>query len=200
MTVDMFRGQARVRIDDDVIESVGYFPEGDLDPNIRIVDITPEQAEEIRKPSAKQVLMPDGSIVSDPPTPMPIRYTEGVVVEGMVHTADATPTPIWSLTLAQRTGYAGQATVIGVDSGNGTVKVTNVTFAMKRLNAAPVGVGNPPMVTVSRHDDPAATAWNVQPSIVGNDVVVTVTGAAGRPIDWSIHGSMMSFTPGGIGA
>lgn len=122
-------------------------------------------------------------------------FTENLAVRGRVRTTDATPTEAYRLALQPLTGYTGTVTVIGVDTANGAVRVIRASFAVKRLNAAALAVGGP--VVLASHADAAATAWQVAASVTANDAVVTVTGAAGRTVDWSLSGEMTSFTPSG---
>lgn len=112
-----------------------------------------------------------------------------------IQTTTATPTEIYRATLTQNTGYLANLTLLGVDTGNGAVKSLNAHVLAKRLGAGAVLV-QPPVV-VSSLQDTAATTWAVGASVSGNDVVVTVTGAAGRTIEWSLTGSVTSFTPAG---
>jgi hypothetical protein len=136
-----------------------------------------------------------GAAVTDPPDPPPILFGTVTAFSGMVRTTDATPTEIYRVTLAPQTGYAGEVTVIGVDGANGAVKVLRASFAFKRLNAGAMNVGAP--VVVAQHADAAATGWGIAPSVSGNDIVLSVTGASGRTIDWAADGMVESFAPGG---
>lgn len=131
----------------------------------------------------------------DPADPLPLVFSSSQSLHGQVRTTDATPTEVVRLTLSLQTGYTGQVNVIGVDSGNGALRVIRASFAIKRLNGGAVSVGAP--VVVASHADASATSWTIASSVNGNDAIVTVTGAAGRTIDWLCEGSMISFTPAG---
>lgn len=130
-----------------------------------------------------------------PADPLPLVFTDDVRISGSVRTTDATPTEVYRLTLLVQTGYTGVVAVIGVDTGNGAMRVIRASFAVKRLNAGALAVGAP--VVIASHADAGATTWTVAPSLSGNDALVTVTGAAGRTIDWNVSGLMTSFTPAG---
>ena len=125
-----------------------------------------------------------------------IVFSADRALEGKVQTTDATPAEVVRLTLERQTGYTGQVSIIGVDGGNGAVRVIRASFAVKRLNAGALSVGAP--VVIASHADSGATAWAINQSVAGNDVVVSVTGAAGRTIDWYCNGQIMSFAPGGV--
>jgi hypothetical protein len=124
-----------------------------------------------------------------------VIFTEDVRLVGRVRTTDATPTEVYRLTLLPLTGYTGQVAVIGVDTGNGAVRVIRASFAVKRLNGGALAVGAP--VVIASHADAGATAWQIAASVSGNDALVTVSGAAGRVVDWSCTGVMTVFTPSG---
>lgn len=131
-----------------------------------------------------------------PAAPPPIVFSENAPLAGQVHTTDATPTEVLRITLAPQTGYTGQVSTIGVDSGNGAVRVLRVSFAIKRLNGGALSVGAP--VVLASHGDAAAASWAITMSVPGNDAVISVTGAAGRNVDWVAQGEIMSFAPGGV--
>lgn len=122
-------------------------------------------------------------------------FSEDVRISGRVRTTDATPTEAYRLALLPLTGYTGQVAVIGVDTGNGAVRVIRASFAAKRLNGGALAVGAP--VVLASHADTGTTTWQIAASVVGDDAVVTVTGAAGRVVDWSVSGTMTTFTPAG---
>ena len=130
-----------------------------------------------------------------PADPLPLVFTEDVRISGNVRTTDATPTEVYRLTLLSMSGYTGVVAVIGVDTGNGAMRVIRASFAVKRLNAGALAVGAP--VVIASHADAGATTWQIAASVSGNDALVTVTGAAGRTIDWNCSGLMTSFTPSG---
>jgi hypothetical protein len=126
----------------------------------------------------------------------PVQYSNDLVMRGQAHTTDATPTQIWRSTIPPRTGAAGQCMIIGVDSGNGNVHVWRTSFAFKRLNAGALIVGTP--FIEPPQTDAGASTWEINAVAQGNDIVVTVAGAAGRPVDWQITGSGTVFAPHGL--
>lgn len=107
-----------------------------------------------------------------------------------------TPTEIYRVELLQLTGYSINVTVMGVDNGNGAIKKQTGDYTLERLNAAPILIGE----TLSTpHQSAAASTWKIDRSFVTENGktygVITVTGAAGRTIDWLVKGTMFYFTP-----
>jgi hypothetical protein len=128
-------------------------------------------------------------------SPPPLVYSGDFAVTGRVRTTNATPTEIYRLSLAQLTGYWVDVKILGVDAGNGAVRAMHVEAIVKRLGNGALAIGNVGMpLDVA---DVAASTWTVSRAVAGNDVIVTVTGAAGRTIDWQITGTVRSFTPAG---
>lgn len=190
--------QASVRTSDRLVLQLGRGV-GERD-GCEIVDLTDEKYAELQaalaQPNGGVLLAADGTITVLPPVPPPLIYSSAIPLSGRVTTTNATPAELWRLPLAQLTGYDLSATIMGVDNGNGAVKKLVTSQTVKRLNAAPLNVGA--ATVVANHADAAASAWAVAVSFAGNDLVVTVTGAAGRTIDWHVSGTMTTFTPSGV--
>jgi len=125
----------------------------------------------------------------------PLVYRDGINIDQRLRTTNATPAELWRATLAQRTGYRATLTLIAVDAGNGAVRTLEARVTAKRLTGSALLVGTP--VVVSDQQDSGTSAWAITAAVSGNDFVVTVTGAAGRNIDWQLAGDVVSFTPGG---
>lgn len=141
-----------------------------------------------------------GVTVLDPPAV--VTYSGELQMIGRLRTTDATPTEVYRRTLAQLTGYRAIATLLAVDAGNGVVRMIHASIVAKRLNNGAALVGTP--VVIANHQDSGAAAttsgvagWAITASASGNDFVITVTGAAGRTIDWLLDGRVVSFTPSG---
>lgn len=130
-----------------------------------------------------------------PADPPPLVYRDGLAIDQRMRTTSATPAELWRATLAQRTGYRASLTLIAVDAGNGAVRTIDARITAKRLGGNALMVGA--VTVVSDHQDAGTAAWGITASVSGNDFVVTVTGAAGRNIDWQLAGDVVSFTPGG---
>lgn len=130
-----------------------------------------------------------------PADPAPLVYRDGIIIDQRLRTTSATPAELWRATLAQRTGYRATLTLIAVDAGNGAVRTIEARVTAKRLTGGALLVGTP--VVVSDQQDSGTSAWAITAAVSGADFVVTVTGAAGRNIDWQLAGDVVSFTPGG---
>jgi len=148
-----------------------------------------------RNTDYNKYLADGGVAVTDPADPPPLKYSENLYINPRIRTTDATPTEVWRTTLHTLTGYTSILTLIGVDSGNGAVRIIRASVGVKRLNAGALMIGAP--VVIANHADAAASTWNIGAAVDVNDFVVTVTGAAGRIIDWSLTGTIQSFTPAG---
>lgn len=130
------------------------------------------------------------------PAPM-TDYAAEIPMSARARTTDATPTEIYRAQLVPMTGYRALATLLGVDAGNGNVRQVYASMVAKRLGGSAVMVGAP--VVLANIQDAGAAAWAVSASVSGNDFVISVTGAAGRTIDWLLDGRAVSFKPGGAG-
>lgn len=127
--------------------------------------------------------------------PAPLTYDDSLTIRARLRTTNATPTELYRATLASLTGYRASLTLIAVDAGNGAVRTIEARITAKRLNAGAVLVGSP--VVVSDQQDAGTAAWGIAAAVNGNDFVVTVTGAAGRSVDWLLSGEVTSFSPSG---
>lgn len=127
--------------------------------------------------------------------PAPLVYRDGLAIRERLRTTNATPAALYRATLAQRTGYRASLTLIAVDAGNGAVRTIEARVTAKRLTNGALLVGQP--VVVADQQDSGTASWGIAASVSGNDFVITVTGAAGRNIDWALSGDVVSFTPGG---
>lgn len=186
--------QAQVVIATGQIIALGTFPAGSPDPStVAVVSLTDAQATTAAQPGAK-VLNANGSITVTPPPPPPLLYAGDLAMTGRLRTTDATQTEIYRATLRSMTGYRALATLLVVDAGNGDLRQIYASMVVKRLGAGAIVL---PSVTLANHQDAGAAGWTAVPSASGNDFVITVTGAAGRTIDWLLDGRIVSFTPAG---
>lgn len=145
-------------------------------------------------------LPPEAQPVVDAHVPPPVatEFAAAEQIDAVARTTDAAPRELLRFPLAVQTGYDCTLVVMGVDAGNGAVAKLRVDATIKRLNAGPLAVAAP-TTTVSQRDA-AASAWAVALTFSGNDALVSVTGAAGRSIDWIVRASVARFAPSGIGA
>lgn len=143
-------------------------------------------------------LPPEATPVVDAHTAPP-RVTElavAVPIEGLLRTTDGAAHELLRFALELQSGYDVEVRVMGVDAANGAVKKLLVNVTMKRLLGGPQAVGAP--TTLVSHQDSQASAWAVGFSFSGNDALISVTGAAGRTIDWVCRGSVGRFAPAGL--
>lgn len=130
-----------------------------------------------------------------PADPPPVVYSGSRPMAARLRTTDATPAELFRATLAPLTAYAALLELLAVDAGNGALRRIRASIVAKRLAGGAVLVGAP--VVIANHQDTAAASWSISAVVDGNSFVVTVTGAAGRNIDWLLGGTFQSFTPGG---
>lgn len=131
----------------------------------------------------------------DPADPAAVVYGRTLTVDQRLRTTTATPAEIARWTLATLTGYRVALELLAVDAGSGALRFIAASIVAKRLGNGAALVGAP--VVVANHQDAAASTWAIVAAVSGNDVVITVAGAAGRSIDWQLTGRVLSFTPGG---
>jgi hypothetical protein len=133
--------------------------------------------------------------------PLVTAYSGSVEVGRLLRTTDDQPHEIYRFPCDQHRRYRANLLIDGIDAGSFASKVMEGRFVWKRLtaNAIMVGSGGGIAVISDLHDT-AAASWlpNCLPS--GTDVVFTVTGAAGRTIDWKLEGRIDIFAPGGLDA
>jgi hypothetical protein len=92
--------------------------------------------------------------------------------------------------------YRATLRVCGIDAGNGTTRDSQVVMVFKGLASSLGQVGA--TAVLWNMQDTAAASWRIQPSVQGADLVVQVTGAVGRTIDWSLAGEVGAFAPEGL--
>lgn len=138
----------------------------------------------------------------DPADPPPLVYGGTSRVGARIRTTDATPAELFRRSLSTLSEYEAEFKLRGIDAVNGSVRRIRADVVAKRLNGGALMVGAP--VVLANHQDTGAAAttsgvanWAITASVSGVDFVITVTGAAGRTIDWMLSGVVESFTPGG---
>lgn len=156
----------------------------------------------------------DGNIVDVPagmapvlaahiPPPAIIGVLATLQVAARVRTTDATPTEIFRRTLAQVTEYEAEFKLRGIDAGNGVVRRIRADVVAERLMGGAVLIGTVVVSNIQTPSGAAATTsnvtnWAITAAVSGNDFVITVTGSAGRTIDWLLSGAVDRFSPSGL--
>src|SRR5262245_10295800 len=106
-------------------------------------------------------------------------YAGAAPVGARARTTDATPTVIYRFPCELKHVYSGDLTIIGIDAGNGAIKDMLGRFVWKRLAAGAIFTG---VTIVSDIHDSAAASWIATAGPSGNEILFSVTGAAGRTI------------------
>lgn len=146
-----------------------------------------------------------GGLIDLPPEAIPVvdahvaplaavDVARSITVSARLRTTEAAAHEILRFPCEQKRLYQASLKINGVDAGNFVSKITEGRFTWKRNAAAAVMVG---VTVVSNIQDTAASSWNPQAAVSGNDIVFTVTGAAGRTIDWLLTGDIAVFAPSG---
>jgi hypothetical protein len=129
------------------------------------------------------------------PPPLVVEFAGSTQVEAIVRTTDAAPLVVFRFPTLQKRLYQGNLTISGIDAVSGASKLMEGRFVWKRPAAAAVMVG---LTVVSDIHDAAAASWAPNAAPQGADIVFTVTGTAGRTIDWLLAGAVDVFAPGGL--
>jgi hypothetical protein len=111
-------------------------------------------------------------------------------VPSQITTTDANPATLWSATPSSGTNMWFEAVVTAREAGDANVAayVRYVHVRRSSNGGIPTIVGSVGAPFTSETNN----AWDCIFAIVGNDVVLRVTGAAGANITWTLH-SMRSF-------
>lgn len=172
------------------VQGIGAYPiEGGAATTLHTYDATGAEAE---MPAGAQAVV-DAHVAP----PLIVQFVERIQVTAIKRTTDATPTEAFRFTTRTTHVYRATFQIIAIDAGNGVVKDQEARVTFKRGTAAsPVQVGA--TAALYGAQDAGAAAWAIQPSISGADVVISVLGAAGRTIDWSLAGEIIAYAPGGL--
>jgi hypothetical protein len=125
-----------------------------------------------------------------------IRYGGVRPLSARARTTDDQPHEVLRLPTDPKHVYRASVRVCGIDAGNGTTRDSEVRMVFKRAGAAPAQVGA--TTVMSNAQDTAAASWRIAASVDGVDLVISVTGAAGRAIDWQVTGEIGAFAPEGV--
>lgn len=125
-----------------------------------------------------------------------IRYGGVRPLDARLRTTDDQPHEVLRLATEPKHVYRATVRVCGIDAGNGTTRDSEVRMVFKRAGAAPSQVGS--TTVMSNAQDTAAASWRIAASVDGNDLVISVTGALGRTVDWQVTGEIGAFAPEGV--
>jgi hypothetical protein len=127
--------------------------------------------------------------------PRPIDYAHQQDVSAIARTTDATPVEIFRFPCMARHVYRANLRLSGVDATNGTTRITEARFAWKRPATTAMMIGT---TVVSNLADAGAASWTQSATAVGTEIVFSVTGAAGRTVDWLVVGEIGTYAPEGL--
>lgn len=153
-----------------------------IDPETGEVTIV----ETVREMTAGEIAAPPAALFS-----LPIDITGH-----QVRTVGLVAAEIYRLPIGSKTGVAITARFLAFDAVNGAMRRVEVAISGKRLLAGIVQVGATTQLV--SHADVGTTTWAITPSISGNDFVISVVGAVGRTVDWSLTGTVVLFGPEGL--
>jgi hypothetical protein len=110
--------------------------------------------------------------------------SDGSVINNVaeVQTTDATVTSLATLTLLDENTYHARARVIGVESDGSNRASYEITVTAYRTGAGNATLQNTPTVL---HAEESDNTWDVDFTVSGNDLRVSVTGVAATTIEWS---------------
>lgn len=132
----------------------------------------------------------------------PVRFQATEPFMRQVRTTGAAPAEIFRATLGQMTACRARLVVLAIDSGNGAYASLEKIVSVERLGAGAVNLLTTDTVVQRMTGAAAVTAgvasWAVAVTLAGNDIVVRVTGATGRTVDWGMSGEVMRYAPGGV--
>jgi hypothetical protein len=131
-----------------------------------------------------------------PAAPPPIRTGAGITVREDVRTTDATPVEVFRFPTKPKHVYRSTLSLTAIDAGDGTVKDSEVRIVFKGTQATLSRVGT--TAVLSNLQDSAASTWAITAQAQGTELVITVTGAAGRSIDWLLTGTIGAYAPEGL--
>ncbi len=116
-----------------------------------------------------------------------------------VQTVNATSAELLRAAVPPLTGYTARLRIIGVADNLAMRAVEAIVVIGRGTNGAAIiqNAGSQGQTVLADHRSGVGGSWAIVPSVVGNDYVITVTGSAGRTVDWRLVGTVEAFTPGG---
>lgn len=130
--------------------------------------------------------------------PRVVEHVEVVAVTAVTRTTDGAFREIWRLKTTPRHAYRAALEMVAIDATDGTTKAQEARLVFKGTAGSVVQVGA--TVVLWAAQDAPATGWAIQAQVQGTDLVFGVRGAAGKTIDWSLEGQVVTFSPEGLDA
>lgn len=147
-------------------------------------------------PGTKTVNL-DLTITVTPPTPVLTKNDSIIIPTVFQQTTNATPMQLASFPLNQpNTQYVAHFRLFAVDTGNGNRRYIEATVVATRLGAGALLDGT--TVHVDTSNGATAAAWAAVTSASGNNILITITGQAGRTLQWFLEGNYRRFNPVGF--
>jgi len=128
--------------------------------------------------------------------PLVVDYVATRPVSAVLRTTDDLLHEVFRLPTKLKHIYGAALRMTAVDATSGATKRTRADMTFKGLAASVAQVGT--TVTSTPMQDPAAASWVIQPTTDGVDLVISVKGAAGRTVDWTLAGDVEVFAPDGL--
>lgn len=141
----------------------------------------------------------DGTITVVPlPTPT-IKKDEFGLPDQILQTTNATQTELARFSLSTTTMYVARFELRGIDLGNGNRRYIEAAVECARLSAG--AIIDSITTLVNSFNNATSQAWTANAILDGakpNDVVIVVTGQAGRTIEWVLETHVKRFRPQGL--
>lgn len=137
----------------------------------------------------------NGTIRTEPYPPPPLKRYDGKIFVKEAKTTNGTPAVV-TFPIADNTGYIGTMYVLGVQD----ISPFNRASARKAFMVAR-RTGNAILDGQADLHPPfqrGASTWTVVLAVAGSDVTVTLTGAPGINIDWTLWGEFFRFSKEGL--
>jgi hypothetical protein len=134
--------------------------------------------------------------VPDPAPAPPVKYINEDQVRVYLRTTTGTAQEVYRITTQVDHLYIAQLRMVAIDAASKDSKMQEALMFFKRANGGLSQVGS----TYSPYlmQDTAASAWRIQPSVDGTSLVISITGAPTRTIDWMLTGTVENYAPAGV--
>lgn len=128
--------------------------------------------------------------------PLLVDYVASTAVNAVVRTVDGAPLEVFRFPTKPKHVYKAAFEMMAVDAVSGATRNTEAKMTFKRPSTTLVQVGATSVPYNA--PDPATASWAITPSVVGTDLVISVSAAAGRTVDWTLVGSIGTYAPEGL--